>query len=155
MATYVLDTGVLLGYVRGAAFAGYIDKKYSPSIAPNVPLSSIVSVAELHSLALHRNWGGQKQSALTSVLRAIPAIPVRHDSIVRKFADIDAFNHRKHPSIPNPPSGYTLGDNDTWIAATASVLNATLLTTDHDFDHLHSVFLTVAYIDQKLTPTDA
>ena len=24
-----------------------------------------------------------------------------------------------------------MGDNDTWIAATASVLNATLLTTDH------------------------
>src|SRR5215831_2171094 len=150
MATYILDTGVLLGYVRGAPYADYVDKKYSPSIAPNVPLSSIVSVAELHSFNLRRNWGAQKQSALTSVLRAIPSIPIRHDSIVRKFAEIDAFNRRKHPSIPNPPSCYTMGDNDTWIAATASVLNATLLTTDRDFDHLDSVFLTVAYIDQKL-----
>ena len=31
--------------------------------------------------------------------------------------------------------------NDLWIAATASVLNAKLLTTDADFDHLKGVYL--------------
>src|SRR5438105_2168981 len=103
---------------------------------------AIVSVAELHSLALRRNWGAQKQSVLGGLLRSIPATPIRQDSVLHKFAEIDAFNYRKHPTIPNPPSGHTMGDNDIWIAATASVLNATLLTTDHDFDHLHSRFLT-------------
>ncbi len=48
-----------------------------------------------------------------------------------------------------------MGKNDLWIAATASVLNAKLLTTDHDFDHLDSIFLTVVYVDQKLTAADA
>jgi predicted nucleic acid-binding protein len=48
-----------------------------------------------------------------------------------------------------------MGKNDIWIAATASVLNATLLTTDGDFAHLNSVFLSVIQIDQKLTPADA
>jgi len=48
-----------------------------------------------------------------------------------------------------------MGDNDIWIAATASVLKATLLTTDRDFDHLDGVFLRVFYIDQKLTAADA
>jgi predicted nucleic acid-binding protein len=45
-----------------------------------------------------------------------------------------------------------MGKNDIWIAATASVLNATLITTDNDFDHLNGVFLPVIYIDPKTTP---
>jgi len=48
-----------------------------------------------------------------------------------------------------------MGKNDLWIAATSSILNATLLTTDTGFDHLNSVFLTIFYIDHKLTAGDA
>jgi predicted nucleic acid-binding protein len=40
-----------------------------------------------------------------------------------------------------------MGKNDLWIAATASVLDATLLTTDNDFDHLQNEFLQVAKVD--------
>lgn len=32
--------------------------------------------------------------------------------------------------------GRPMGKNDVWIAATAKVTGATLLTTDRDFDHL-------------------
>jgi predicted nucleic acid-binding protein len=48
-----------------------------------------------------------------------------------------------------------MGKNDLWIAATSSVLNATLLTTDGDFDHLNGAYLTVIKIDQRLTAADA
>jgi predicted nucleic acid-binding protein len=51
-------------------------------------------------------------------------------------------------------SSRNMGKNDIWIAATASVLNATLVTTDADFDHLNGVFLTVAYIDPRLPMAD-
>jgi len=34
-----------------------------------------------------------------------------------------------------------MGKNDLWIAATAHVVDATILTTDKDFDHLASEFL--------------
>jgi predicted nucleic acid-binding protein len=44
---------------------------------------------------------------------------------------------------------------DLRIAATASLLNAKLLTIDSDFNHLDGVFLEVIYIDQKLTLADA
>jgi tRNA(fMet)-specific endonuclease VapC len=155
MATYLLDTGVLVGYVRGAAFAGYVDKKYSPATAPNVATISIVSAAELHSFALRRNWGPQKQNMFATLLRSIPWTPIRQAALLHKFAEIDAFNHRKHPKLANPTSGHAMGDNDIWIAATASVLNAILLTTDHDFEHLDPAFLKVIYVDQKLTPADA
>ena len=43
-----------------------------------------------------------------------------------------------------------MGKNDIWIAATASVLKSTLITTDKDFDHLNNRFLEVVYIDPKL-----
>lgn len=43
-----------------------------------------------------------------------------------------------------------MGKNDLWIAATASVTGATLLTTDGDFDHLESAFLTRVWIDPTL-----
>ncbi|MBI2927893.1 MAG: type II toxin-antitoxin system VapC family toxin [Verrucomicrobia bacterium] len=154
MATYFLDTGVLLGFVRAAPYAGYVDKKYAPSTPPNLAVASVVSVAELYSFSLRRGWGRAKQERLTALLRRVPATPIRQPSILHKFAEIDAFNHRSHPTLPPPASGHTMGDNDLWIAATASVLNATLLTTDHDFDHLDGGFLKVIYIDQRLTPTD-
>jgi predicted nucleic acid-binding protein len=36
-----------------------------------------------------------------------------------------------------------MGKNDLWIAATAYILDATLLTADGDFDHLNGSFLDV------------
>ena len=36
-----------------------------------------------------------------------------------------------------------MGKNDVWIAATAHVNGAILLTTDNDFDHLTPLFFAV------------
>jgi len=33
-----------------------------------------------------------------------------------------------------------MGKNDLWIAATAHILRATLVTTDKDFDHVQNFF---------------
>ena len=43
-----------------------------------------------------------------------------------------------------------MGKNDIWIAATTSVLNATLLTTDNDFNHLQNEFIELQLIDNQL-----
>ncbi len=40
-----------------------------------------------------------------------------------------------------------------WIAATAKTLGAGLLTTDNDFDHLHSKYLQRILIDAKTGET--
>ncbi len=40
-----------------------------------------------------------------------------------------------------------MGKNDVWIAATASVVEAVLLTTDADFDHLDPRFLKRIWLD--------
>ncbi len=44
-------------------------------------------------------------------------------------------------------SAKNMGKNDLWIAATASVLSATLLTTDNDFSHLQDYFLQIERIN--------
>ena len=44
-----------------------------------------------------------------------------------------------------------MGKNDLWIAATAFVTKATLLTTDKDFDHMHPAFLQRDWINPRMS----
>ena len=84
-------------------------------------------------------------------------VDINDEKIIQRYAEIDAYslNRDRMRPLPAGQTARVMGKNDLWIAATASVLNAKLLTTDHDFDHLDSVFLTVVYVDQKLTAADA
>lgn len=157
MQKFVLDTGVILGYVRAAGYAEYIEKKYAPFTPPNIPLVSVVSKGEIYSLARQFSWVGVKLKALDELLRKLPTVDVSHDQIIQRYSEIDAFSLGKDKARPLPKgqTARVMGKNDLWIAATASVLNAALLAIDHDFDHLSGVFLDVIYIDQKLKASDA
>jgi len=154
MARYLLDTGMLLGYLRGSPFAAYVDQQYSPFAPANIAVISIVTRGELRSLALQLHWGTQKLLHLKALLHRIPSIDINHDVILQRYAEIDAFSQNKlmGRSLPSGMSARNMGKNDLWIAATASVLNATLLTADMDFDHLNGTFLTVFYIDPTTKP---
>jgi predicted nucleic acid-binding protein len=100
------------------------------------------------------NWGAKKQQDLNDLLRRVPHIDINHDAILQRYAEIDAFSQGKLASknFPVGMSARNMGKNDLWIAATASVLNAALLTTDDDFDHLNGVFLTVVFVDPRTKP---
>jgi len=157
VSTYLLDTGLLVGYVRAAGYAEYAERKFALSQPPNVPLISVVSKGEIYALAIQFGWGEQRQQDLEKILRRIPSVDINTDRIVRRYAEIDAYSQGKDrtKSLPNGVSSRNMGKNDIWIAATSSILNAMLLTTDTGFDHLNGVFLNVSYIDQKLTAADA
>ncbi len=152
MAKYVLDTGILLGYIRGATYAEFIDKEFKVSEPPNISLISVVSIGESYALALKFGWGKDKKEKLDELIRKIPYININHRDILNMYAEIDAYSHSHHPhkKLPSGMSARDIGKNDVWIAATAAVSLATLLTTDHDFDHLNKVFLNVEYIDPKM-----
>ena len=64
-------------------------------------------------------------------------------ALIHRYAEIDAFSQSKHPGYPITFSARNMGKNDLWIAATTSILEANLLTTDTDFDHLNNQFLKV------------
>lgn len=128
MARYVLDTGVLIGYVRRAPFAERIECSYAPAQPPNTALVPVVVEAELRSMALRRQWQQEKLAKLDQLLRRIPKVDISHPSVVARFAEIDAYRLGKLANRPLPTgmSSQTIGDNDLWVAAVASVLNAIL-----------------------------
>lgn len=74
MPTYILDTGVLLGYVRGAPWAAYIDKTYAPSKPPNLATISVVTQGELYSLA--SSAAGPQQNRASSQIFCAPSPPL-------------------------------------------------------------------------------
>ncbi len=152
MSKYVLDTGILLGYMRGAVYSEFIEKEFKISEPPNISLISVVSIGELYALSFRLKWGNDKKEKLNELIRRIPYMNINHQDILNKYAEIDAYSQGYHPHKKRPEgmSAKNMGKNDIWIAATAAVSLATLLTTDHDFDHLNKIFLNVEYIDPKM-----
>lgn len=135
MATFILDTGIILGYLRGSKYADYVEQKFEVSSPPNIGLISIVTVGELYSLALQLGWGDEKRKKLSDLLKIIPNVDISNDLIIEKYAEIDSFSQSKNPlkKLPTGMSARHMGKNDVWIAATGSVINAILITTDKDF----------------------
>ena len=102
MSRYILDTGILLGYLRGARYAAYVDSVYSPFRSPNTSAISIVSKAELYSLAIQFGWGQNKQDALADLLRKIPQIDVNREEVFRMYAESDSYSLGRNKSRPLP-----------------------------------------------------
>jgi len=153
----MLDTGIVLGYVRGAGYAEYVDRKFAISVPPNIALVSVITIGEIYSIALQLGWQEERRKKLRELIKKIPCIDISAPQILNRYAEIDAYSQGKHPSI-KLPQGITsrnMGENDIWIAATGSVSNATLLTVGHDFNHLDGVFLEVEFIDQGLKGSNA
>jgi len=75
------------------------------------------------------------------LLDSLTIFPISYSGIYEAYADIDAYS-QNHPtlSLPQGMTARNMGKNDLWIAATAHILRATLVTTDKDFDHLQHFF---------------
>lgn len=115
MAKYLLDTSILVHYVRGgSAIAEFIDSQYHPSELPNYSVVSVVSLGEMYSLAYRLKWEAQKQETLKKLLNSIPAVDINHSAILNGFAELDAYRFGKHPTKPLPQgeSSKAIGDND-------------------------------------------
>lgn len=65
--TYLLDTNILLIYLRKSKMAYKIDKQYQPLIYPNIPVVSVISSGEIKSIALRNNWGKKRIDLLDSL----------------------------------------------------------------------------------------
>lgn len=72
------------------------------------------------------------------MLDFLTIVPIPYKGILAAYVEIDDYSRRR---------GRVMGKNDVWIAATAKVEQATILTTDRDFDHLHPHLIMQEYID--------
>ncbi len=137
---YLLDTNIVLLYQSGVQSVCEELKKHH-ILEKRSSAISIVTVGELESIILQRNWGKQRLNKLEKVMRYLAQVPIAQEDLVKRYAEIDAFSQGKLKDRPLNNSARNMGKNDLWIAATASVTDATLVTTDNDFDHLDGEFV--------------
>lgn len=137
-ARYLLDTNILVHFVRSSAIWARVRDAYQPLIAEPRPLVSVVTVGEIRSLAIQWEWGPRKLDQMEFALTCFEIYTILDNDLIRHYAALDSFCEG---------IGQPLGKNDLWIAATAAVTGATLLTTDRDFDRFAPRFLARDWID--------
>lgn len=147
MEKVMLDTNILVNLVRGNE-KGKQMKTWVDSLNEPLLFISVVSVAEAQSLVVKWRWGKEKVKQLTALINQLICIDIELENqfLVEHYVNIDAFSNRKQPSPGGGllnGSARNMGKNDLWIAATAHTLEATLCTTDGDFDHLNTSFFSV------------
>lgn len=131
---YTIDTNILVHLLTGSEIGKKIVKKIEVEDA--FLIISIVTKAEIVSIATQRAWGEKKVERLMSIISETLIVPIDTDEIVELYADIDAFSQGKNPRLDLGMSARNMGKNDLWIAATTKLTGSILLTTDNDFDHL-------------------
>jgi len=138
---YLLDTNVLLALIRGKDLGKFIRHTFSLEEPSVRSLISIVTHGEIWALAERNAWQAAKRDALQKMLDSLVTMDLNAGEIVKEYVEVDQLNRAVTSGARQ------LSDNDMWIAATAKAANASLLTTDHDFLHLHPHYLFVQYVD--------
>jgi len=139
---YLIDTNIIVHFVRDSHLYDTVEQGLELFTRPNRVLISEVSVGEIYSLSKRNRWGQRKMERLDSFLSRVGLIDISTEGIHEAYATIDAYSQSHHPtlSLPQGMTARNMGKNDVWIAATAHILRATLVTTDKDFDHLQHFF---------------
>ncbi len=144
---YILDTNILLHYLRETELSIRIDDQFNPlDSINNEAILCVVSVGEIRAIAKINHWGQKRFNKIELLCEELLITDINSEDLLERYAEIDAFSQGKLIGRPLNTSSRNMGKNDLWIAATASILNATLLTTDLDFKHLHNEFLNVECI---------
>ena len=136
----LLDTNIVIFLVRGGAVGAALDSRFQLRARPDRPLVSVVTLGEALAFAQKHSWGSPRIGRLRELMRELVPVDIRAQPVLDRYAEIDTFLSR---------SGRALSDNDVWIAACASATEATLLTTDRDFDPLADQYLDRVWVDPR------
>jgi tRNA(fMet)-specific endonuclease VapC len=121
--TYLLDTGIVLHWVRGGKVAESIEAQFQLRASNFRPLICEVSLGEMEAFARDAAWGPAKQSKLQELKRELVVIDLSDSRIIEAYADISTLAKRNGWPIFHDK-------NDLWIAAATRVSGASLLTVD-------------------------
>lgn len=135
---YLLDTNILVHYIRNDTLSQQVEASYRLRAQQVGPLISAVTEGEIESLALQFGWGAEKRRRLQELLGRLIVVPLDFAGVVEAYARIDSHCRKR---------GVPVGENDLWIAATTHATGARLITTDKDFNHLDPIFLSRDWID--------
>lgn len=144
---YLLDTNIVLTYIRDTAQSRRLEEDLQLLSGQHNLIVSVVSIGELKSIAKQNKWGKQKIQRMLDVLDDFLIADINVEEVIEKYAAIDAYSQGKLDEKAPDFSSRNMGKNDLWIAATASLYDFELLTTDRDFDHLATAYLKLRVIE--------
>jgi tRNA(fMet)-specific endonuclease VapC len=124
--TYLLDTGILLHWVRGSKVAMAVDGQFQLSAANFRPLICEVSLGEIEAFARAQKWGEQRRNKLKELKKELIAVDISDSRVIEAYADLSSL-------AKSNGWGIFHGKNDLWVGAATRVSGATLLTADKDF----------------------
>jgi tRNA(fMet)-specific endonuclease VapC len=113
-ATYLLDTNILIAALKGQAD---VRRRLETMPLATLRLSAIV-LGELEFGAEKSAYGERNRARLAQLTQRLPLIGIDAET-TRHYARVRALLERQ---------GTPIGANDTWIAAQALAIEATLVT---------------------------
>jgi tRNA(fMet)-specific endonuclease VapC len=132
MPHYLLDTNVLLHWVRNSAAANEINRQFDLEASRLRPLVCEVSWGEMRAFAKGLGWGSAKLNKLSEIQASVVSVDISDQQVLDAYADLQTSAKKGGWPIFN-------GKNDIWIGAAARAAGATLLTTDSDFKPVRDV----------------
>ncbi|MHB1034055.1 MAG: type II toxin-antitoxin system VapC family toxin [Pirellulales bacterium] len=133
----LVDTNILVHWIRQDPMGRHLLDHYHLEQREERPVYSTVTEGEILGLARLWNWGESKNQTLTKLLDELVRLESSHPEVVRAYGDLYFQDQR---------NGWNTGENDLWIAASAKVANAVLLTCDRDFLRLSPNLVRVEYV---------
>src|ERR1035441_6682653 len=89
--TYLLDTGILLHWVRGSKVATVVDGQFQLRTANFRPLICEVSLGEIEAFARSEEWGEQKRSKLKELKKELIAVDISDSRVIEAYADLSSL----------------------------------------------------------------
>jgi len=149
---YLLDSNIILIYCRNDKVARALESRYRIFSGDNRLGISIVSKGEIEASILKAGLGEKRKQRIKELMSRLTEFGINFEEVIKKYAQIDAYSQGKSEKSKGKFSSRNMGKNDIWIAATASVFDLKLVTTDKDFDHLEKEYIDLLYISlEELT----
>src|SRR6266536_2987955 len=129
---YLLDTTILLHWLRDDAFAARLEQRYALSSSSLRPLICEVSLGEMLAMSRRRQWGEHRCQRLAEMERQVVAVDISNRDVLDAYADLSTLAQS---------SGWALfhAKNDLWVGTGTQATTSHLLTTDKDFLPLQSL----------------
>lgn len=138
---YLLDTNILLHWLRGSKVCETIDGQFQLTESGFRPLICEVTLGEIEACAMSSKWGEPRKAKLAEIRTKLVVVDLTDDRIIRAYAELSTLAKEQGLAIFHDK-------NDLWIAAATRVSGATVLTTDakafkqlRDGKHLDAVVL--------------
>lgn len=150
MKRFVLDTSVILHYSRSNKIYQKIEEENQLTSQDVMILISVVTLGEPEGFVQRLNWNDDKKLRLKSLLDNALIIDISQNDqkLLAAFANLSNYSKNIHPT-EKLGRAVGIGQNDLWIAALASVADATLLTNDGGFDHLSPKWIKLIKYESK------